>query len=223
MTLHASMELRQVLAEAEDIAAQVSQPLTTAHLLLGLFTLENRAKILLNEKDIDEDVLLEHVHTTGDETPDAVRNVKRKAAELAVGSGAEAVDCLHLLVSICGQRHTVAHELLERAGLNVAQFRNTALSYVTTAYPRRLTVKKKGRPSRQSPRARGGAQAATPSMAPSAPPAVIEEGDLDDVDDRPEVGLPRRPPPEDLRPDEMAEDGTPDEMQVSPWELAPTR
>ncbi len=221
MSLHASMELRQVLAEAEDIATQVSQTLTTAHLLLGLFTLENRAKILLNEKDIDEDVLLEHVHTTGDEAPDAVRSVKRKAAELAVGAGAEAVDCLHLLVSICGMRHTVARELLERAGLNVPQFRNMALSYVTTAYPRRLTVKKKGRRSRQAAQARSAVQPANPSMAPSAPPAVIEADEEDD--DRPEIGLPRRPLVDAPRPGEMAEDGTPDALPDNPWDLAPTR
>ena len=224
MTLHASMELRQVLAEAEDIATQVSQRLTSAHLLLGLFTLENRAKILLNEKGIDEDVLLEQVHVAGDEAPDTVRSIKRKAAQIASGAGAEAVDCLHLLVAICGIRQTVAFQLLQLAGLSVTQFRNTALSYVTTAYPRRLTVKKrsKGTPSKPSPRR----QPDSPRV--SAPPAVLEPES--DLDGRPEIGQPRArrplapendyPPP---RPGEMAEDGTPDEQPLNAWDLPPTR
>ncbi len=223
MTLHASMELRQVLAEAEDIATQVSQRLTSAHLLLGLFTVENRANILLSEKGIDEEVLLDHVHAAGEEPPGATRAIKRKAAAIATGAGAEAVDCLHLLVAICGMRQTVAHELLQLGGLNVTQFRITAMSYVTTAYPRRLTVKKKRGGVR--PRVYGRASPASPS---SAPPAVI-----DDQDDRLEIGLPygreaATRQAEDLvpHPGEMAEDGTPDAWEAGPlneWDLPPTR
>jgi len=38
-----STELAQVLHEANDIAQSVAQKLTSAHLLLALFTVENRA------------------------------------------------------------------------------------------------------------------------------------------------------------------------------------
>jgi len=217
MTLHASMELRQVLAEAEDIANQVSQRFTSAHLLLGLFTLENRAKILLNEKDIDEDSLLEHVHATHDEPRDAVQTIKRKATELAIGAGAEAVDCLHLLVAICGMRNTVAYELLELSGLAVNQFRNTALSYVTTGYPRRLTVKKKKKEGRAA-RGEGRPPVLAERPASSAPPAVIEPGDEPDDEDagahfesRPDFGPGAAPDAADER------------EPASPWALRPTR
>lgn len=214
MTLHASMELRQVLAEAEDIANQVSQRFTSAHLLLGLFTLENRAKILLNEKDIDEDSLLEHVHATHDEPRDAVPSIKRKATELAIGAGAEAVDCLHLLVAICGMRHTVAYELLDLSGLAVNQFRNTALSYVTTGYPRRLTVKKKNKNSGQAARGEGRPPALAARPATSAPPAVVDPAA--DEDDEPDgAGYESRP---DIGCGAEAED-----EPASPWALRPTR
>ncbi|MBW1873002.1 MAG: hypothetical protein JRJ19_13105, partial [Deltaproteobacteria bacterium] len=63
MTLHVSTELRQVIAEAQDIASQVGQQLTSAHLLLALFTVHNRAEILLKEKQVDEDVILAYIHT----------------------------------------------------------------------------------------------------------------------------------------------------------------
>ncbi len=54
-----SSDFAQVMSEAHDIARSVNQPMTTAHLLLAMFTVENRAAMLLREKGIDEDRLLE--------------------------------------------------------------------------------------------------------------------------------------------------------------------
>ena len=53
-----SMELAQVLAEAEDIARSVNQKLTSAHQLLAFFTVPNRAELLLRDRGIDEDRVL---------------------------------------------------------------------------------------------------------------------------------------------------------------------
>src|SRR5260370_32122909 len=53
-----STDFAQVLAEADDIAQSVGQRLTTAHVLLALFTVENRAQVLLKDRGIDEDRLL---------------------------------------------------------------------------------------------------------------------------------------------------------------------
>ncbi len=58
-TVIESMELLQVLTEAEDIARSVNQKLTSAHQLLAFFTVPNRAEILLRERGIDEDRILE--------------------------------------------------------------------------------------------------------------------------------------------------------------------
>ena len=53
-----SMELQQVLAEAEDIARSVNQALTSAHQLLAFFTVPCRAERFLKEWKVDEDRLL---------------------------------------------------------------------------------------------------------------------------------------------------------------------
>ena len=45
-----STDLAQVMREASDIAGTVNQPLTTAHILLAMFTVENRAALLLKER-----------------------------------------------------------------------------------------------------------------------------------------------------------------------------
>jgi len=204
MTLHLSTELRQVMAEAQDIASQVGQRLTSAHLLLALFTVQNRAEILLKEKNVDEDVILAYVHTVEGEPPGTVKIIHKKAQQIANGCGAEAIDCLHLLIALCGMRNTLAYELLRRSGLSVPQFRNTALSYVTGRLPRRLTVKRK---SEQTTR---NSTAATPvidvpSMPPAAEPVEDEEEmaeDHDESDPGPlDSAAPSHPPTEwDLEP-----------------------
>ena len=53
-----SSDLGQVLAEAEDIARSVSQKLTSAHVVLALFTVDNPGARLLRERGVDEDGLL---------------------------------------------------------------------------------------------------------------------------------------------------------------------
>jgi ATP-dependent Clp protease ATP-binding subunit ClpC len=58
MAIIDSMELAQVLAEAEDIARNVHQRLTSAHQLLAFFTVPNRAEMLLRERGVDEDRIL---------------------------------------------------------------------------------------------------------------------------------------------------------------------
>ncbi len=205
--MHSSTELRQVIAEAKDIAAQVSQRLTSAHLLLALFTVHNRAEILLKEKDIDEDAILALVHTVEGEPPGTVKRIQEKAREIAVGCGAENIDCLHLLIALCGMRSTLAYDLLRRTNLNVPKLRNTALSYVTGRMPRRLTVKKK--------RAREEPQSARVQAVeiPSFPPVREEE-------------RVQEPVGEEDEPEEEEESYAVPEAPAAPqtaWDLEPTR
>jgi len=204
MTMHSSTELRQVIAEAKDIAAQVSQRLTSAHLLLALFTVHNRAEILLKEKDIDEDAILALVHTVEGEPPGTVKRIQEKAQEIAVGCGARSIDCLHLLIALCGMRNTLAYDLLRRTNLNIPKLRNTALSYVTGRMPRRLTVKKKRAQEEPQP-------ARVQSVEiPSFPPvreAVEEEQYAEDMEDEEEsYEVPQAP-----------------ETPQTAWDLEPTR
>jgi ATP-dependent Clp protease ATP-binding subunit ClpC len=133
-----SMELAQVLAEAEDIARSVNQKLTTAHQLLAFFTIPNRAELLLRDRGVDEDRLLEQL-TGKPQEPDGVeKQLRDRAREVAAGVGAAEVDCLHLLIAMSRVRASAAHQLLAACGLQVATLRNVALSYFTARMPRRL-------------------------------------------------------------------------------------
>ena len=133
-----SMELAQVLAEAEDIARSVNQKLTSAHQLLAFFTVPNRAELLLRDRGIDEDRVLAAMTEKPTEPDGVERDLRERAREVAAGVGAEEVDCLHLLIAMSRVRTAAAHQLLAGCGLQLATLRNVALSYFTSRMPRRL-------------------------------------------------------------------------------------
>jgi ATP-dependent Clp protease ATP-binding subunit ClpC len=156
-----SMELAQVLAEAADIAQSVGQKLTSAHQLLAFYTVPNRAEILLRERGVDEDRILETM-TGKPKEPDGIeRDLRDRAREVAESVGAREVDCLHLLIAMSRVRASLAHQLLQACGLQLPTLRNVALSYFTARMPRRL---KEVQPVRAGP-----AAAAPPTTARAAP------------------------------------------------------
>jgi ATP-dependent Clp protease ATP-binding subunit ClpC len=164
-----SMELAQVLAEAADIAASVSQKLTSAHQLLALFTVPNRAEILLRERGVDEDRILATMTGKPKEPEGIERDLRERAREIAESAGSEEVDCLHLLIAMSRVRASLAHQLLAACGLQLPTLRNVALSYFTARMPRRL---KELQPVKVGPAATQPAPSARPL---SPPPASAEE------------------------------------------------
>jgi ATP-dependent Clp protease ATP-binding subunit ClpC len=138
MAVIESMELAQVLAEAEDIARNVNQKLTSAHQLLAFFTVPNRAEILLKDRGIDEDRILLAMTGAPKEPEGVERDLRDRARDVAEGLGADEADCLHLLIAMSRVRAAAAHQLLAACGVQLAALRNVALSYFTASMPRRL-------------------------------------------------------------------------------------
>src|SRR5713101_2763138 len=135
-------DFAQVLAEADDIAISVGQKLTSAHLLLALFTVENRAQLLLKERGIDEDRLLGVMTAAPRELEGLTRELCERSREIAKNCGALEADCLHFLIATTRVR-CAAQDLLMRAGLDLTAIRNTALSYqLSGRMPRKLQMKK---------------------------------------------------------------------------------
>ncbi len=168
-----STELAQVVAEADDISASVGHRLTTAHLLLAVFTVPNRAQVLLAERGIDEDVVLGLMNRAPKEPEGLARELLDRARELAKGCGSAETDCGHLLIAATRMRDCLALDLLTRAGLDLTTLRNTALSYYLGGHmPRRLT--NLNRPTPPAPAPPGPARAQPrPSSAPA--PAIAPE------------------------------------------------
>ncbi|HTP30056.1 MAG TPA: ATP-dependent Clp protease ATP-binding subunit [Anaeromyxobacteraceae bacterium] len=186
-----SMDLAQVLAEADDIARSVNQKLTSAHQLLAFFTVPNRAELLLRERGIDEDKILKAMTEQPKEPEGIERELRERAREVAIGLNASEVDCLHLLIAMSRVRVSAAHQLLVMTGLQLASLRNVALSYFTSRMPRRLRelapqpARSTARSSPLSPRP------PSPATAPSAPP---EKPATDPEPPRPKPAAPATAP-----------------------------
>jgi ATP-dependent Clp protease ATP-binding subunit ClpC len=163
-----STDFSQVMSEAEDIAASVTQRLTTAHVLLAMFTVENRAALLMQERGINEDVLLELLTTAPSEPDGLVKELREKAREIAASCSSTEADCLHALIAMTRLRCS-AQDLLFKTGLDLTALRNTALSYYTSGrMPRRLLLQRELPPG--VPRASNGRPVGAPPL-PFAPPA----------------------------------------------------
>jgi ATP-dependent Clp protease ATP-binding subunit ClpC len=129
-----SSDLAQVLTEASDIAQAVSQPLTSAHLLLAMFTVENRAQLILKERGIDEDLLLQVMTAAPQEPGQVISELKLRARDIAQSCGSPETDCLHILIAATRVR-CLAQDLLLKTGLDLNGLRNTALSYYSKTEP----------------------------------------------------------------------------------------
>jgi ATP-dependent Clp protease ATP-binding subunit ClpC len=162
-----STDFAQVMAEAADISRSVNQRLTTAHVLLAMFTVENRSALLLTERGVNEDTLLELMTTAPSEPDGLVKELRDKAREIATTCNAGEADCLHALIAMTRVR-CAAQDLLFKTGMDLTALRNTALSYYTSGrMPRRLMLQRELPPG--VPRAGSGRPVGAPPL-PFAPP-----------------------------------------------------
>ncbi len=177
-----SAEAVRAFLEAEDIARQSGQRLSSAHLLLALFTFPNRAQALLSERRINEDNILDAIRVVEDEPPRTVNRLRDRAREIASGSTSEEVDCLHLLIALTRFRDSFAYRLLERTETSLTALRNIAVSYVTGNMPRRfktLGAPPAMAPPQPAPRPR----VAAPRVLEVEPQLDTEPADEDCEDD----------------------------------------
>jgi ATP-dependent Clp protease ATP-binding subunit ClpC len=202
MTLPLSTALAQVFEEARDISQSVGQSTSSVHLLLAFFTVPNSAEILLKERNIDEDVILEAIHKGEREDPGVVKELRAHAERMARMANANSIEPLHLLVAMSRERRTLAHTLLKRTGLDLAAVRNLALSYLTGAMPRRLQDAR--RTSDIGPQRAAGARPPLPESGPMPSVAELLGLDDDEVEDADDVDEAAAAPPGRPRPPQPA-------------------
>ncbi len=133
MALAWSRELAAVVDESRDVAQRLHQPLTSAHLLLCLFTLKNRASLFLSDQDVTADRLLEHLREKPSERDETWDRVLRRAVDVAHVAGSPRLTSLHVLVALCSFVDSAAYQLMAALDLDMGTMRSTALSYLTTA------------------------------------------------------------------------------------------
>ena len=81
MGLPESGEYQTLWTEGVDLARQANKPFTSAHLLLAVFTSSNQVVFLLEERGINEDVIIENMRGFQSE-PESILGEIRKRAEM---------------------------------------------------------------------------------------------------------------------------------------------
>jgi len=170
-------DLARALEEAGTIARGVAQPVSTTHVLLALFTVPNPAAVLLHERGVDENSLLDHLTGEEIERPLSVRAVLKLAEETAVRCDARQVNTLHLLVGMMRAKDTVAFTLLEQSVDKLQGFRNTVMSYLTGVLPRRLLDHMKESKDETRDRGRPAPSTTKPRVRPLPRPRRQAPGD----------------------------------------------
>jgi ATP-dependent Clp protease ATP-binding subunit ClpC len=140
MSLPRSRELSSIFGQAQDIADKSGRELTSAHLLLALFTVPNRAAVFLEDRNITVDSLLEVLERLPDEPDELLDRVTQRSGRIAVGSQADAINSLHLLAALVRENRSHAYTLLDETGANVSAIRASVMSYATGSrtIPRRF-------------------------------------------------------------------------------------
>jgi ATP-dependent Clp protease ATP-binding subunit ClpC len=181
-----AVELRQVFEEARDIAQKVGQPMTTAHVLLAMFTLPNHAQVLMGDRRLNEDRILSVIRRGEEEGARLVQDLRGKTEELADGLGSREVNCLHLLLAMTRLKEAVAHQLLVRSGEDLADLRAKAMGCLSGRMPRRLANFRK-------------TSNLAVDHAPAVPQLAADDGEMA-LSTAPSVLPPARGPAGDLAP-----------------------
>ncbi len=192
-----SAELEVVVEESRDIALRLEHELTTAHLLLCLFTTTNQAAMFLSAWSIHADRVLEHIAARPSEKPDTLDKVMRRAVDVARVGKTETVTCLHVLVALCSFVDSAAYQLMKSTGAPISRMRTDALGYMQAHPSVPETSQHDGSPADSSPIGAAAAdRSARPQPMPRREPPRVSTETLSSPASsvrRPARGL-RRPP-----------------------------
>jgi ATP-dependent Clp protease ATP-binding subunit ClpC len=135
MSLPLSRELGSLLAQARDISRKTGHPLSSAHVLLAMFTVPNGAAVFLKDREITVDKLLTALTEYPEEPAEILQRVHERGQRIAQGSGAEEFSSLHLLAAIVREKLSLAYRLLDECGGNIGAIRASVMSYATASRP----------------------------------------------------------------------------------------
>lgn len=141
MSLSRSEDLSEVLAQARDIALQTRQTMTSAHVLLAIFTVPNPAAAFLKERGITVENLLTAMKSPRAEAPEVLRKIADRSARIASSARADSVTSLHYLAALVREKSSQAWMLLDECGADIGTIRAAIMSYAIEAAPRPQRVR----------------------------------------------------------------------------------
>ncbi len=181
-SVQAASDLGVLRREAEMLAKERGERLTTTHLLVALAARPGLSSELLAERRITRETLMKALRVAVDDEPtgDSARNASSaidvlaaRARDLAGRSrrmtkNGPDVDGAHVLLAVCYERGTAAHKTLVQLGVDLGRLRGALTQHVTgSVEPRRRPTEagptSSPQPMSPTPRASG-----TPSFGGSA-------------------------------------------------------
>jgi len=133
MSIPISVEVKEIFAEARDMALRSSRRFDTSFLLLALFVVPNKGVTVFYDRQVDEDRLIGALPRLDEfrEERRTLEEVETRMGQIAQGANANVVNTVHLLISLSRVRRSKAYRLLQSANLEPAEIRREALSLLT--------------------------------------------------------------------------------------------
>lgn len=119
-----SKELARVLQQSREIAAEADAPMTSAHVLLCLFIVENQARRFLNDHGLELSQLIESMDAIPQERPQIWDEIYNRAHDIARVQEERTMSSLHMLVSLCSFVDSSAYGLLKSQHIVPSDIRN---------------------------------------------------------------------------------------------------
>ena len=133
MTIPISVEVKEIFAEARDMAARSQRLFDSSFLLLAFFVVPNKGVSVLTDRGVNEDRLIGSLPRLKGfrEEKRALAEVEIRMGQIAQGAKANVVNTVHLLIALSRVRHCKAYRLLQSSHLEPAEIRREALALLT--------------------------------------------------------------------------------------------
>jgi ATP-dependent Clp protease ATP-binding subunit ClpC len=139
-----SLEVTNILSEAQEIAAGANQPFTTGHILLGMLTSTNRAAATMTDISVDAKRIVGSMSAVKredrklEESEALLSRVEARMLDAARRSDSNLVSSLHLLMALTREKSSIAYRIFSFMGIPPAHVRTLALGRITGPVPRSM-------------------------------------------------------------------------------------
>lgn len=179
-----SRELFTVLEQGQSIAATYATTMTSAHVLLCLFLVENQAKAFLIERGLTFEDLLESLQSMPEERPELWEQIRTRAHDIARVHESDTVDSLHLLVALCSFVTSAAYEMIHSLNVSPSSIRSQLMAWMHTQPQETVEAQTQEPPPRAPSFGTVSLQAdihASPGRAPTPRPVALTSSTTTDL------------------------------------------
>ncbi len=130
-----SKEYARLFKDAEEIASDVGQSISSAHVLVAFYAAPCKAALVLEKQGITQEVLIDAIEALPKEPKRLLALLKEKSRELAESFGAREIDTLHVLNAMTRISEASSYHILEQAECNISSLRLIVMGYCNRGLP----------------------------------------------------------------------------------------